>query len=320
MEINKINANNSYKNNKSNINEREVNENCMNTLPKHGAGNLEGNIVTSQLDHVRQTVDDDELSVQPLKIEYNAYRSVKSFNSRIRFIVMHYTALNFKDSVNALTGNSVSAHYLVPDPTEQSYIDAGFNNMRVFNLVDEKERAWHAGNSSWANRTNINDTSIGIEIVNLASDDGHGNITYPAFNAVQVNTVKALALNIIQRYPDITPVNIVGHSDIAPGRKNDPGAAFPWEELYASGIGAWFDQRTKEKYESQFQQALPAEREIILKLKEYGYDVTDADSDKGRQGLIRAFQLHFRQSDYSGIIDIETAAILYALVEKYFHK
>ncbi|QQG30525.1 N-acetylmuramoyl-L-alanine amidase [Pectobacterium carotovorum] len=281
---------------------------------------IEKNIAISKLESVRQAAGDVKLSTQPLNIDYNSYRSVKGFNSRVRFIVMHYTALNFKDSINALTGNNVSAHYLVPDPTDRSYIDDGFNSIRVFNLVDEKERAWHAGDSSWANRTNINDTSIGIEIVNLASDDGHGNITYPLFNTSQIDAVIDLSLNIIQRYPDITPVNIVGHSDIAPGRKNDPGAAFPWEKLYNSGIGAWFEQSTKEKYESQFQQAMPSDSEIILKFKEYGYDVTNADSEKGLQDLVRAFQLHFRQCDYSGIIDIETTAILYALVEKYFHK
>lgn len=82
-------------------------------------------------------------------IDYNSFRSVKGFNRRVRFLVMHYTAFNFKDSIDALTGPSVSAHYLVPDPTEQTYIDAGFKDMRIFNLVDENERAWHAGVSYW---------------------------------------------------------------------------------------------------------------------------------------------------------------------------
>ncbi|MDD9329297.1 MAG: N-acetylmuramoyl-L-alanine amidase, partial [Bartonella sp.] len=70
------------------------------------------------------------------KIDYNSYRTVKGFNRRVRFLVMHYTAANFKSSVITLTGPSVSAHYLVPDPSEQTYIDAGFKNMRIFNLVD----------------------------------------------------------------------------------------------------------------------------------------------------------------------------------------
>lgn len=156
------------------------------------------------------------------KIDYNSYRSVASFGHRVRFLVLHYTAQNFADSVKSLTGKSVSAHYLVPDPTEATYQAAGFSGVRIFNLVDENERAWHAGSSQWGTRSNINDTSIGIEIVNLASGDG-GNITFPPFNPQQIEAVTQLAQNILQRYPDISPVNVVAHSDIAPGRKSDPG-------------------------------------------------------------------------------------------------
>lgn len=74
-------------------------------------------------------------------IDYNSYRSVKGFNRRVRFLVMHYTSIDFKASIAALTGASVSAHYLVPDPSEKTYIAAGFKDMRIFNLVDENERA-----------------------------------------------------------------------------------------------------------------------------------------------------------------------------------
>lgn len=104
-------------------------------------------------------------------VDYNSYRAIKGFNHRVRFLVMHYTALDFKASITALTGPSVSAHYLIPDPSEKTYIDAGFKDMRIFNLVDENERAWHAGVSSWAGRSNLNDTAIGIETVNLACDN-----------------------------------------------------------------------------------------------------------------------------------------------------
>ncbi|SUB30193.1 N-acetylmuramoyl-L-alanine amidase [Yersinia pseudotuberculosis] len=129
-------------------------------------------------------------------IDYNSFRSVKEFNRRVRFLVMHYTALNFKDSIDALTGPSVSAHYLVPDPTEQTYIDAGFKDMRIFNLVDENERAWHAGVSYWDGRNNLNDTAIGIETVNLATDND-GVFTFPPYNVTQIAAIKALASNYI---------------------------------------------------------------------------------------------------------------------------
>lgn len=250
-------------------------------------------------------------------IDYNSYRAVTSFNHRIRFLVLHYTAENFKDSINSLTGPSVSVHYLIPDPTEQSYVEAGFTYMHVFNIVDENERAWHAGVSSWKGRTNLNDTSIGVEIVNLATDDGNGTLTFPKYKKAQINAIKKLAINILQRYPDITPTNIIGHSDIAPGRKSDPGPVFPWKELYKAGIGAWYDDEAKIKYEKIFSDALPSQDEILTKLSNYGYDISDANNEEGFKRLIRAFQLHFRGSKYDGVLDVESAAILYALVEKY---
>ncbi|WP_336279420.1 N-acetylmuramoyl-L-alanine amidase [Bartonella sp. CB175] len=309
------------------------------------------------------------------QIDYNSYRSIKSFNRRVRFLVMHYTSINFKESIIALTGNMVSAHYLVPDPSEKTYIEAGFQDMRIFNLVDENERAWHAGVSSWAGRSNLNDTSIGIEIVNLAT--GHSDsveetyveaalkdvrvlnpvdknesilqtdidllaegdnisgtalqlkpvnlITYnndgfifPPYNPTQIDAVKELALNILQRYPDIMPVDVVGHSDIAIGRKSDPGAAFPWKELYEAGIGAWYDDDLKDYYKEQFSKSFPAKEDVLDKLRYYGYDTSIAYTETGYKDLIRAFQLHFRQENYDGILDVETAAIIYALVDKYF--
>ncbi|ERK09521.1 N-acetylmuramoyl-L-alanine amidase [Pantoea sp. AS-PWVM4] len=251
------------------------------------------------------------------QIDYNSYRSVKGFNRRVRFLVFHYTAIDFKASINALTGSSVSAHYLVPDPLDKSYIAAGFKDMRIFNLVDENERAWHAGISTWAGRSNLNDTSLGIEIVNLAQDN-NGVQIFPPYNPVQTEAIKQLAANILLRYPDIVPTHIIGHSDISPGRKSDPGAAFPWKALYDAGIGAWYDDATQLRYQTQFLSALPAKADIIAKLSKYGYDTAVTGTESGYRNLIRAFQLHFRQKNYQGIVDAETAAILYALVDKYF--
>lgn len=248
-------------------------------------------------------------------IDYNSYRAVKAFNQRQRFLVMHYTAVDFATSVNLLTQDGlVSAHYLVPDPTDQSYQAAGFKELRIFNLVDEQQRAWHAGESYWAGRTNLNDTSIGIEIVNQATDT-----TFPPFNPLQIDAVKQLALNIIQRYPDITPTQVVGHSDIAVGRKSDPGLAFPWKDLYEVGVGAWYDQETKDKYIKCFSdQGLPTAVEINQKLARYGYNTSGVESKDGFRLLVQTFQRHFRASNDDGVVDLETAAIVYALVEKYF--
>ncbi len=251
------------------------------------------------------------------QIDYNSYRSVKGFNRRVRFLVLHYTAIDFKASINALTGSSVSAHYLVPDPLDKTYIEAGFKDMRIFNLVDENERAWHAGVSVWAGRVNLNDTAIGIETVNLATDN-NGVFNFPPYNPTQIEAIKQLTSNILQRYPDITPSNVVGHSDIAPGRKSDPGAAFPWKELYDAGVGAWYEDAARQRYQAQFSETPPAKADIVAKLGTYGYDTSATGTESGYKNVIRAFQLHFRPQNFDGVPDAETAAILYALVEKYF--
>ncbi len=158
-------------------------------------------------------------------IDYNSYRSISGFNQRTRFLIFHYTALNFSESVKALTSNAVSAHYLIPDPTDATYIDSGFKDLRIFNLVNENDRAWHAGVSAWSGRSNLNDTSLGIELVNQARDD-NGIITFLPYHPQQIAALKLLAINILQRYPDISPTNIIGHSDVSPGRKSDPGLSF----------------------------------------------------------------------------------------------
>lgn len=157
-----------------------------------------------------------------LTIDYNSYRTTTPYGKRVRFLVLHYTALDFAASVKALTTGAASAHYLIPAPHDPSYKAAGFKGQRIFNLVAEEDRAWHAGVSGWARRDNLNDTSIGIEIVNLARDDD-GVFTFPDYERSQINALKQLAKNILQRYPDMTPKNVVGHSDIAVGRKSDPG-------------------------------------------------------------------------------------------------
>ncbi|WP_415679733.1 N-acetylmuramoyl-L-alanine amidase [Vibrio ordalii] len=141
--------------------------------------------------------------------------------------------------------------------------------------------------------------------------------TFSPYHPQQIAALKSLAINILQRYPDVSPTNIIGHSDVSPGRKSDPGALFPWKELYLSGIGAWYDEETKTKYCKKFQTNLPNKNDILEKLKTYGYGTTKTEDAQVYQQLIRAFQLHFRPENYSGKVDIETVAILYSLVDKY---
>ena len=249
------------------------------------------------------------------EVDSTTYRA-KAFNRRVRFLVFHYTAIHFNGSVNALAkGNEVSAHYLLPNPADPTYQRAGFGRLRIFNLVDEGERAWHAGSSAWAGRSHLNDTAIGIELVNEATAS-NGQFTFPPYHPEQIDALIQLSRDILQRYPDITPTHVVGHSDISIGRKSDPGAAFPWQRLHEAGIGAWYDETRKAQFLAQFARALPAAREVQAQLRAYGYEVPAQPNASQMRALLRAFQLHFRPSDYRGVLDAETAAILYALVER----
>lgn len=252
-------------------------------------------------------------------IIYNKYRS-EGFNDRVRFLVLHYTAIDFANSINTLTGPNVSAHYLVPDITDPSYLQAGYTEQEVFNLVNEVDRAWHAGVSQWGNRSNLNDTSIGVEIVNLATFS-EGEFYFPPYHHQQIAAIEELALNILKRYPEISPTRVLGHSDIAGGRKSDPGPMFPWHALYLKGIGAWFDEATRDDYLKQYNACgLPDRSELLGLFKTYGYDVSGASTEAGFKDLVRAFQMHFRPDRYDGLMDPETAANLAALVFRYFPK
>lgn len=249
-------------------------------------------------------------------IDYNAYRTLKPYGKRVRFLVLHYTAQDFSESIKSLTTGAASAHYLIPDPTDSSYIAAGHKGQKIFNLVAEEDRAWHAGVSQWAGRSGLNDTSIGIEIVNQATDVD-GVFTFPDYEASQILALKQLAINILQRYPDMMPKNVIAHSDIAVGRKSDPGPKLPWKELAEAGIGAWYDDSIKHKYLRRFNCQMPGREQVVEAFASYGYGIDAPASDVFFSALVRAFQLHFRPENYNGVLDAETCAILYALNEKY---
>lgn len=236
-------------------------------------------------------------------------------NERIRFLVMHYTALDDNQSLKTLTEDPVSAHYLVPRELESKQ-----GKPVVLQLVDENKRAWHAGVSSWNGRANLNDTSIGIEIVNLGyTDNVLGQRSWYSYSEKQIAAITILAKDIINRY-QITPDNVLGHSDIAPIRKQDPGKLFPWERLAAMGIGAWPDRATVNKYLAGRSPHTPAEVGVIQALlKHYGYDQIPQNGilDEDTRKTLSAFQMHFRPVDISGNADAETEAIARALNEKY---
>ena len=258
------------------------------------------------------------------------YVDVDSENqsSRIRHVVMHFTSVDFARSMRMLTERTerpVSAHYLVPENGDPTY---PHRRLRVYRLVGEERRAWHAGRSRWGGEAALNGSSIGIEIVNRSacSPVPLGNEQAPPeercefhdFDAEQIDLVIELVLDILERHPRIDPVNVLGHSDIAPDRRLDPGPTFPWRRLYEHGIGAWYDDDTMERYRERFEAQPPTLALLQRGLKAYGYDVDDTgELDAQTQVALVAFQMHFRPSDWSGQPDAETAAIVFALLEKY---
>ncbi|VWC52887.1 N-acetylmuramoyl-L-alanine amidase [Burkholderia aenigmatica] len=234
-------------------------------------------------------------------------------DSRIRFLVMHYTESDEAKSLRTLTGDSVSVHYVIPP---QPRIERGMPV--VYQLVPESERAWHAGVSEWQGTTELNAVSIGIENVNRGPLDSQ-NRTWQPYPPEQVAALTRLSKDIVARY-GIPPTRVVGHSDIAPQRKIDPGPLFPWHALAQAGVGAWPDDATVAARLGGRDPHAPVDvRELQLRLARYGYDVaTDGVLDERTRRVFAAFQMHFRPSDYAGNADAETDAIAQALLDKYF--
>ena len=251
----------------------------------------------------------------------------ESFSTRIRFVVIHYTSIDWENSLKVLTNEryEVSSHYLIPEGGDDTYSD----QIKIFQLVDEENRAWHAGISKWEERTNINDQSIGIELVNQAECSVRQGSQYDytnnyiclfsEFDSDQIDQLILLLKDILSRHDEIKPTYIVGHSDISPDRKFDPGPKFPWKKLYENGIGAWYDDQTFEKYNNQFKRKIPDINQIQCALKRYGYGIEVTNKmDEQTFFVIRAFQYHFTPNKSDGSISVDTVSALWALLEKYF--
>ena len=200
----------------------------------------------------------------------------------IDILVLHYTGMKTAEEALARLcdpASKVSAHYTI-DRAGAVYVH-----------VPEERRAWHAGISYWAGERNVNARSIGIELVNPGHEFG-----YVPFTDDQVAALIDLAGGIISRHP-IPPARVLGHSDVAPARKSDPGELFPWARLAEYGIGAW-------------PAASPGKpEELAAGLARYGYDL-----DLPLHDVVTAFQRHFRPSCVNGIADDECAALLAGLL------
>lgn len=221
-------------------------------------------------------------------------------DSRSLFIVLHYTVLDWEKSLKVLTtGGQVSSHYLVRDNPAISYA-----------LVDENRRSWHAGASFWGGHTNLNSSSIGIEIVNAGYVDGPGGRVYAPFPQAQVDEVIALVRDIQKRH-NVRPERIIGHADIAPGRKQDPGPNFPWKQLADAGLIPWPDGPSVLVKTLEHEVAPRDVAWLQERLTRIGYNVSrSGQMDTLTKEVVSTFQMKYRPRDISGTVDAETAALI----------
>ena len=233
-----------------------------------------------------------------------------NFNERgnktsVKYIILHYTAMtNHLDSIEHMCSidNKVSTHFLVN------------KKGATYCLVNVDKRAWHAGESYWNGLTDLNSSSIGIEIDN----SGH-HINFENFTRLQIKSLLYLIYQLVKNY-EICPHNILGHSDIAPFRKIDPGEKFPWSELnekqlsYLPEINVQKNGNKKEKIKLDFFSP-NLRKKVLFLFKEIGYDTREVEitSNKFNQ-LIETYQRHYRQTLISGEIDYQT----YQLINKHY--
>ena len=224
-------------------------------------------------------------------------------DNRVQFVIVPYPSASLDSSLALLTHGQVSSHYLIGDDASGT----------IYKLVDESQRAWHAGESEWMGRTWLNSSSIGIEIVNPGyKDTPTGRLWYP-YSEAQVKSLVVLLKDISKRN-GIDPKNIIGHSDIAPLRKLDPGPLFPWKRLADEGLGVWPDAQAVARFQMQYAAELPSITWFQEELARLGYTTTQTgDLDVATHPVIAAFQMHFRPSLFDGTPDAESAAILRAL-------
>ena len=218
----------------------------------------------------------------------------KRTKTSIKFIIIHYTGMQSeRESIKRLCDpkSKVSRHFVINKKGQ------------VYKLVQENRIAWHAGKSCWGKYKNLNRNSIGIELVNKGHDFG-----YTIFPKKQLSSLTKICKKLIKKYK-IKKKNVIGHSDVAPLRKIDPGEKFPWEKLANNNIGIWHKYKKKELIKFRKIKIVNKSKvEFINKLKKIGYCF-----NYNRKGslikIIKAFQRHYRKELINGIIDKECLII-----------
>ena len=224
-------------------------------------------------------------------------RSYKS----IKLIVIHYTGMQSeRESIKRLCNpkSKVSSHFLINQKG------------KIYRLVQNNHIAWHAGKSCWGKYKNLNKNSIGIELVNKGHKFGYTN-----FKKKQLSSLIKICKNLIRKYK-IKKQNIVGHSDIAPLRKIDPGEKFPWRELANRNIGIWHNYKTKILKKSRKVKIFSKSKTVFhYSLKKIGYCV-DNKKKANFAKIVKAFQRHYRKELINGIIDEECFLIAKNILKK----
>jgi N-acetylmuramoyl-L-alanine amidase len=243
-----------------------------------------------------------------LQIDSSSYQSIGQ-DSRAQHLILHFTTISNKLSIEVLTRGSVSSHYLVTEPEDGA-------PPKIYQFVPDHRRAFHAGVSSWKGAAGLNASSIGIEIVNRGYADTKDGRVWFDFPKEQMDLVIELTKKIVKEH-DIRPDRILGHSDIAPGRKNDPGPKFPWKRFADEGIIPWPDEAMVKAKRAEFEAALPDINWFQEKLNAHGFTVPlTGIMDVPTANALEAFQMKYRQSKFDGQPDAETAALLHVVNTK----
>ena len=234
------------------------------------------------------------------------FNSKKRISRQIKFIIFHYTGMKRESlAINRLINiqSEVSCHYLIK------------NNGKIIKLVPDLYVAWHAGKSSWKNYKSLNQNSIGIEITN----PGH-KLGYRKFSKKQISSLLKLSKILIKRYK-LSPKNILGHSDIAPERKKDPGEKFPWKYLNQKKIGLWHSVKKQELIENRMIKISKTDKESFFNnLFKIGYSKKSSkniNQNRYLKYLTKAFQRRFRQELIDGKIDRECLLISANIIKIY---
>jgi len=212
----------------------------------------------------------------------------------VKFVIIHYTGMQSEiASINRLKNlkSKVSCHYLIN------------RKGKVIRMVDDEYIAWHAGKSHWKNFVNLNKSSLGIELVNKGHQFGYQNFTNQ-----QIKSLISLC-KILKKKFSIKKENFLGHSDIAPLRKSDPGEKFPWKRLNLHGLGKWYKYNRNIKVNISKIESL-----FFKKLKKLGYNYFSVHKKSSYdKKIIKAFQMHYLPNNVTGKIDKKTFKISHFL-------